>query len=169
MGPSRLLCQQQSAIPRRAQRPGHQRGVQPGRQAPGQQRPGQDGEGMGCRRPARKPSPSRGTPAVCPSVAFSPDGKRLVSGSEDETVKVWDAETGQETLTLKGHTGQCQQRGVQPGRQAARQRQPDQYGEGVGRRTGQETLTLKGHTDGVSQRGFSPDGKRIVTGSWTRR
>jgi len=38
------------------------------------------------------------------SVAFSPDGKQIVSGSGDATVKVWDAETGQESLTLKGHT-----------------------------------------------------------------
>ena len=38
-------------------------------------------------------------------MAFSPDGKRIVSGSRDKTVKVWDAATGQETLTLKGHTG----------------------------------------------------------------
>ena len=38
------------------------------------------------------------------SVAFSPDGKRLVSGSRDDTVKVWDAQTGQEALSLKGHT-----------------------------------------------------------------
>jgi eukaryotic-like serine/threonine-protein kinase len=37
-------------------------------------------------------------------VAFSPDGQRIVSGSYDNTLKVWDAETGQETLTLKGHT-----------------------------------------------------------------
>src|SRR5262249_48766716 len=44
-----------------------------------------------------------GTPVL--SVAFSPDGKRIVSGSEDRTLKVWDAQTGQETRTLEGHTG----------------------------------------------------------------
>ena len=38
------------------------------------------------------------------SVSFSPDGKRIVSGSWDNTVKVWDAQTGQETFTLKGHS-----------------------------------------------------------------
>jgi WD40 repeat protein len=37
-------------------------------------------------------------------VSFSPDGERIVSGSSDNTVKVWDAATGQETLTLKGHS-----------------------------------------------------------------
>ncbi|MBI1917618.1 MAG: hypothetical protein HYS12_23230 [Planctomycetes bacterium] len=33
------------------------------------------------------------------------EGERIVSGSKDQTVKVWDAHTGQQTLTLKGHTG----------------------------------------------------------------
>jgi len=43
------------------------------------------------------------------SVSFSPDGKRIVSGGEDESgksreIKVWDANTGKEILTLKGHS-----------------------------------------------------------------
>jgi WD40 repeat protein len=41
-------------------------------------------------------------------VAFSPDGKRLVSGSGNFSgggeVKVWDAQTGQELLTIQGGT-----------------------------------------------------------------
>jgi WD40 repeat protein len=38
------------------------------------------------------------------SVAFSPDGKQIVSGSNDKLVWVWDASTGDELKVLKGHT-----------------------------------------------------------------
>ena len=37
------------------------------------------------------------------SVAFSPDGTRLVSGSNDTTIRLWDITTGEELITLFGH------------------------------------------------------------------
>ena len=38
------------------------------------------------------------------SVAFISDGTRIVSGSDDSTVRVWDANTGAALAMLKGHT-----------------------------------------------------------------
>ena len=48
-------------------------------------------------------SKSNGSHRQPHSTAFSPDGKQIVSGSRDNTIKLWDALSGQETLTLKGH------------------------------------------------------------------
>ena len=39
------------------------------------------------------------------SVAFTPDGARLATSSGDGTVKIWDAKSGKELLTLQGHSG----------------------------------------------------------------
>ena len=68
------------------------------------------------------------------SVAFSPDGTRIVSGSSDNTVRLWDAATGQPVgQPLTGHTEPVYERGVQPRRQADRLRQRRQDGAAVGR------------------------------------
>src|SRR5262249_51625817 len=38
------------------------------------------------------------------SVGFSPNGKRIVTGSRDKTAKLWDADSGRKIRTLRGHT-----------------------------------------------------------------
>ena len=67
------------------------------------------------------------------SAAFSPDGKRIVTASEDETARIWDAATGQPIgEPLRGHDGPCDERGVQPRRQAHRHRVSGQDGAACG-------------------------------------
>ena len=107
------------------------------------------------------------------SVAFSPDGKRIVTGSNDRTARLWDAATGQEILALKGHTlwitsvafspdGKRIVTGAgdysQPGKMQGEAKVWDAA-------TGQELLSLRGHADCVWAVRFSPDGQHIVTAS----
>src|SRR2546426_7552695 len=39
------------------------------------------------------------------SVTFSPDGRQIATGAEDQTVRVWDSDSGSELLVLAGHEG----------------------------------------------------------------
>jgi hypothetical protein len=104
------------------------------------------------------------------SVCFSPDGQRIASGSYDWTVKVWDAHTRQELLTLKGDTDSVSSVAFSPdGKRIASGSGDLVIGIKPGEvkvwdaQTGQEILTLKGHTLGVLSVAFSPNGKRIAS------
>ena len=89
-------------------------------------------------------------------MAFSPDGTRLASASGDGTVKVWDAATGQETLTLKGHTGAVTSVAFSPDGTRLASASWDATVKVWDAATGQETLTLKGHTGRGHERGVQP-------------
>jgi len=98
-------------------------------------------------------------------VAFSPDGKRLASVSSDQTVKVWDAATGQELFTLKGHTGTVHTVAFSPDGTRLASASDDKTVKVWDARTGQEVLTLKGHTTPIWSVAFSPDGQRLASAS----
>jgi DNA-binding beta-propeller fold protein YncE len=96
------------------------------------------------------------------SVAFSPDGTRLASGSLDNTVRVWDARSGQQLLALKGHTDTVTSVAFSPDGTRLASGSDDQTVKVWDARSGQQLLALKGHRGGVA---FSPDGTRLATGS----
>ena len=45
----------------------------------------------------------KGHDGAVSAIAWSPDGKRVLTGSEDRTARLWDLATGRVLLTLKGH------------------------------------------------------------------
>jgi hypothetical protein len=102
------------------------------------------------------------------AVAFSPDGSRIASGGHDDTLKVWDARTGQDLLTLKGHTASVLSVAVSTDGSRIASGSQDNTLKVWDARTGQDLLTLQGHTDSVTSVAFSPDGSRIASGSTDR-
>jgi WD40 repeat protein len=107
----------------------------------------------------------KGHTAGVQSVAFSPDGKWIVSGGVDKTLKVWDAETGEEMLTLQGHSEIVRSVNFSPDGRRIVSGGADKTIKVWDTETGQEMLTLRRHSDRVFSVAFSPDGKRIVSGS----
>jgi len=111
-----------------------------------------------------------GHEGVVSSVAFSPDGRRLVSVSNDGmavgTVKIWDGATGKELFALKGHDAAVSNVAFSPDGRRMAWGVEDRTVRVCDSATGKELFALKGHAEAVNNVAFSPDGKRLATGSY---
>ena len=100
------------------------------------------------------------------SVAFSPDGKLLASGSWDTTIGLWNVETGREIRVLTGHTRGVESVAFSPDGKLLASGSWDNTIGLWNVETGREIRVLTGHTRGVESVAFSPDGKLLASGSW---
>ncbi|PHS06667.1 MAG: hypothetical protein COA78_14100 [Blastopirellula sp.] len=105
------------------------------------------------------------------SIAFSPDGSRLASGSYHDTIKLWDVQTGSELKTLTGHTGlisTIESIAFSPDGSRLASGSRDKTIKLWDVQTGSELKTLTGHTSQVASIAFSPDGSRLASGSYDK-
>jgi WD40 repeat protein len=98
--------------------------------------------------------------------AFSPDGQRIVTASEDHTARVWKAANGQLLAKLEGHTAGVEHAVFSPDGQRIVTASLDHTARVWNTASGQLEAKLEGHTDGVVYAAFSPDCQRIVTASY---
>jgi WD40 repeat protein/uncharacterized caspase-like protein len=99
------------------------------------------------------------------SVAFSPDGRTLASGSADNTIKLWDVASGRELRDLAGHTGYVTSVAISPDKRTLASGSLDYTIKLWDVASGRELRTLAGHTSPVTSVAFSPDGRTLASGS----
>ncbi|KAL2822904.1 WD40-repeat-containing domain protein [Aspergillus granulosus] len=99
------------------------------------------------------------------TLAFSPDGKLVASGSYDNTVRLWDSATGATRSTLTGHSDYVYTVAFSPDGKLVASGSGDKTVRLWDPATGAARSTLTGHSDYVPTVAFSPDGKLVASGS----
>lgn len=99
------------------------------------------------------------------SLAISADAKLLVSGSRDQTIKIWQLETGELIRTLKGHTDEVCTITLSPDEQIIASGSADKTIKLWHLETGELLSTFTGHTDTVTAVAFTASGEMLVSGS----
>ena len=101
------------------------------------------------------------------SIAFSPDGMKIASGSYDETIKLWDISIGNVINTFSGHTDviRCVAFSPDGTKLASASGYYDKTIKLWDVNSGTEIKTFIGHTSDIYSIAFSPNGTMLASGS----
>jgi hypothetical protein len=103
------------------------------------------------------------------AVAFDSEGKKLVTGGRNGSVKVWDVATGKESaLEISGHRGLVLSVAFAPDDKTIASASGDNIIKIWNASTGRLTHTLTGHESTVYAIAYAPTGRHLVSGSWDR-
>jgi hypothetical protein len=101
-------------------------------------------------------------------VAWSPDGRRLATSSNDRTVRIWGTDNENELAVLHGHEGWVTGVAWSPGGQRLATASGDHTARIWDADSGAELIVLYGHQGRMHEVAWSPDGRRLATASSDR-
>jgi TPR repeat protein/sugar lactone lactonase YvrE len=99
------------------------------------------------------------------TAAFSPDGRQLVTGSDEKGASIWDLDSGRLLVALEGHTTRVNSAEYSPDGRRILTASNDRTARIWDVATGRQTLLLSGHAGAVEWAVFSRDGRRVATAS----
>ncbi|KAI9334205.1 WD40-repeat-containing domain protein, partial [Zopfochytrium polystomum] len=109
--------------------------------------------------------------SVC-AAAFSADGRTVVTGGSDSSVRIWSVAAAAAAGALpaeqqqRGHAGRVQSAVFSPDGESVVSASDDKTVRVWSMATGSELLRLEGHTEGVNCAVFSTDGRLVASGGW---
>jgi len=97
--------------------------------------------------------------------AVTPDGRRIVSGSQDRTLRIWDASSGRPLATLQDHSASVRACVVTPDGRHVVSASHDKTLKVWDIDSERTVITLQGHSTIVTACAVTPDGRRVVSAS----
>jgi WD40 repeat protein len=98
-------------------------------------------------------------------VAFAPDGKQVLTGSDDKTARLWDARGCELLCTFRGHSDSVSSVGLSPDGKQVLAGSSDKTARLWDAQSGKQLCTFEGRAAVILSVVFAPEGKQVLTGS----